>query len=74
MAMYNSLSQVSTVKLGSCVFDIKRINPVFLGEEQQEDSHTGEGGERQEEVVPGAPAQYGQTAQTGGLRRHQEEV
>lgn len=46
----------------------------FADEEQQENSHTGKGGEHQEETLPGVQAKYRQTAQTGDVHRHQEEV
>ncbi len=52
------------------------FNLVFLclDEEQQENSHPRQRGEHQEEAVSGLQAEHGQAAQTGDVRRHQEEV
>lgn len=46
----------------------------FSDEEQQENGHTGQGGEHQEEALPGVQAEHRPTAQTGDIHRHQEEV
>lgn len=67
-----------------CIFTIRGVpfksNMYFISsfsfsdEEQQENGHPGQRGERQEEAVPGVPAEHGPAAQTGDVRRHQEEV
>lgn len=39
----------------------------LTGKEQQENCHTGQGGQHQEEAISGVPTQHRQAAQAGNL-------